>query len=137
MQAVILLTVHRRYYELSRAIERIHELRAEFAVAPEIVVVWSQPEVSRFWFFDELLADHKIQHLVGRPALPGECASGPKTYPESYNLRLGLNFIRRSRPMSSVRRGMSIRIPSTVIAIWTLTFRTASGRWCCTGPTAA
>lgn len=97
-QAVILLTVHRRYYELSRAIARIHELSHEFAVPPQIVVVWSQPEVSRLWFFDELTESGRIQHLLGRPALPGENEKGPTTYPESHNLRMGLEFIRSTFP---------------------------------------
>ena len=97
-RCVILLTVFRRYHELSRTITRIHELKEEFVLPPEIVVVWAQPEVSRLWFFEELQQTGKIQHLLGRPKLPGEREGGSTTYPESHNLRLGLEFVRRTFP---------------------------------------
>jgi hypothetical protein len=90
---IILITVCRRYHELRKNLEAVWEAAREFPCPPEVVVVWACPEVGRLWFFQELLAEGKIQHVVGRPRLSGESLAGPTTYPESHNLRRGLEFI--------------------------------------------
>ena len=91
---VILVTVYRRYFELSRTIERIHELHSEFSHRPDIVVLWAQPEPARIWFFDQLLREGKIETLLTRKQLPGETPTTATSYAESHNLRIGLDFIR-------------------------------------------
>lgn len=91
---VILLTVYRRYFELSRAIQRIRELTHEFAFPPEVVVIWAQPEPARAWFFDKLIREGHIKHLLTRKKLDGESPQTATTYAESHNLRIGLEFIR-------------------------------------------
>ncbi|MBY0525591.1 MAG: hypothetical protein K2R98_19455 [Gemmataceae bacterium] len=90
---MILVTVHRRYHELAHNLEKTWELAGEFAERPEVVVVWADPEVGHLWFFQELLAKGLIHHLVERPPLPCKSVRNT-TYPESHNLRLGLEFIR-------------------------------------------
>lgn len=62
------------------------------------MVVWAQPEVSRLWFFQELLASGQLDHVLGRPPLAGEVGEGPKTYPESHSIRKGLEFVREHYP---------------------------------------
>lgn len=95
-KAVLLLTVCRRYYELVKNIDRTRELTLkELGYVPDVVVVWARPEVSRLWLMQQLLADGKIQHLVNRTALPEEHDGGPTTYPESCNIRRGLEFVRQ------------------------------------------
>jgi hypothetical protein len=89
---VIAITVYRRYYELTQNLKLIHQFKSEFAVTPDIVVVWAQPEVPRLWFFQELLASGHITSLLTRPHLVGE-SSNNTTYPESYNLSLALRWV--------------------------------------------
>ncbi len=94
---MILLTVYRRYHELTRAIEGVWRAwkAGEFRQKPEVWVVWAQPEVSRLWFFQGLLARGEVHRVVGRPRLAGEGPGRPTTYPESHNLRLGLSQLSR------------------------------------------
>lgn len=94
MKPVIVLTVYRRYSELASTLRRIRDLTPEFGEAPDVVVVWSQPEVGRLWFFQKLLSDGVVEKLLTRPALPGEAPDQPTTYPESHNIRLGLAWVR-------------------------------------------
>lgn len=94
MKPVILMTVHRRYQELASNLQRTWELAGEFKTPPEIVVVWACPEPGRQWFFDLLLRAKLIHHLLERPELPDERLSHNTTYPESFNLRLGLKFVK-------------------------------------------
>ena len=92
---IILITVHRRYYELNRTIENIEKLKEEFASPPIIVVVWACPEIGRLWFFQELLKQGKIDRLVYREATEFDNNNGPTSYPASLNIRVGLDFIKR------------------------------------------
>lgn len=94
MKPVIVVTVYRRYHELAALLDRVGELAGEFAERPDVVVVWAQPEVGRLWFFQKLLADGAVQKLLTRPRLPGEAADQPTTYPESHNVRQGLEWVR-------------------------------------------
>jgi hypothetical protein len=87
------VTLFRRYYELQQTIERIWEMAGEFEFIPEVVVVWAQPELGRLWFIQELLDAGKIQHVISRPKLVGEEPGVATTYPESHNLRLGLQYV--------------------------------------------
>ncbi len=86
---MIILTVHRRYHELLKTLSLIEGRAAEFALPPKIIVVWACPEVGRLWLFQELIAAGRIS-LLTRPELPGEGAGRPTSYPESHNLRSGL-----------------------------------------------
>lgn len=94
MKPVIVMTVYRRYHELNIALGRIEELRAQFSTFPDVVLVWAQPEVGRLWFIQELLDGGKIRHVLTRSRLDGEGEVGGTTYPESHNLRLGLEWVR-------------------------------------------
>jgi hypothetical protein len=94
VKPVVVITVYRRYHELAAAIERIKELAGEFEETPEIVVVWAQPEVGRLWLFQQLLESGAISCVLGRPRLPEESPERSTTYPESHNIRLGLNWVR-------------------------------------------
>lgn len=93
MQPIILITVFRRYFELLSSLDNIESLHGEFNKKPIIVVVWSSPEVKHLWFFQELLAQKRINHLVVRYQTPQDGIGRATTYPESLNLRLGLEFI--------------------------------------------
>ncbi len=97
MTPVILLTVHRRDLELQRAIAGIKEADGlgEFAERPQIWVVWACPEPGRLWFFKELKASGLVHRVLSRPPLPGESPTSGTTYPESQNLRIGLDAIQK------------------------------------------
>lgn len=92
-QPVILVTCYRRYWELKQTLEHIDSLKSEFQVKPEIVVIWSCPELGRLWFFQELLKEGKIQHLIYRDATKHD-GGGPTTHTASLNIRKGLNFVK-------------------------------------------
>lgn len=93
MQPIILITVFRRYHELVKSIEHIHNVRAEFKKPPIIVVVWAAPEVQRMFLFESLIKLGFIQHVLYRDQDPSDGLGKPTTAPESLNLRLGLEFI--------------------------------------------
>lgn len=90
----MVMTVCRRYHELRKNLRRLHERTSEFPHRPDVVVVWARPEIGRLWVFQKLMAEGLIQHLVGRPALPGEVDGVATTHPESHSIRLGLEFVR-------------------------------------------
>lgn len=95
MKAVFLVTVYRRYYELARNLQRsLERAEAELGYRPEVVLVWARPEYARQWFIRELQARGLVTHVLKRPALDGEGSQGGTTWPESHNIRLGLEFIR-------------------------------------------
>lgn len=95
MRAVLLTTLHRRYHELKENLARARDRAvAELGYAPDVVLVWARPEVCRLWFINELVEQGLVTHVVGRPELPGEGGDRATTYPESHNLRAGLEFIR-------------------------------------------
>jgi hypothetical protein len=94
VKPVVVFTVCRRYHELAEALARLEALAHEFAEPPDVVVVWARPETGRLWFFQELLAAGRVRHLLTRDPLPGESDSGPTSYPESRNIRLGLEWVR-------------------------------------------
>lgn len=94
MKPVIVVTVYRRYHELDDLLGRVRALAGEFGEAPDIVVVWARPEVGRLWYFKRLLADGRVTKLLTRLPLPGEADDRPTTYPESHNIRLGLEWVR-------------------------------------------
>lgn len=96
MKPVVVITVCRRYHELDDALARLAALAHEFAEPPAVVVVWARPEVGRLWYFQGLLREGRVDHLLTRPALPGEADDRPTTYPESHNIRLGLEFARKT-----------------------------------------
>jgi hypothetical protein len=105
MKPVIVVTIHRRYWELKK---NLPEIKKRFPDSP-VVVVWACPEYSRLWFFQELLANGDIQAVVGRPPLPNE-SSAATTYPESHNLRLGLERAKRDYPDAPYYVGMAADI---------------------------
>ena len=95
MKPYILLTVYRRYFELDRAINQIWKAvsKGEFSDSPDVTLVWAQPEEQRLWYIDRLLQQQKIHQVVFREKLPLEGARGGTTYPESRNLRSGIESI--------------------------------------------
>lgn len=93
MKPVILITVHRRYRELKESLENI--CLSEFSEKPDIVVVWADPIISHYWFFQELLKEEKINHLVLRPKCIFD-GLGATSHPESLNIRKGLQFVREN-----------------------------------------
>jgi hypothetical protein len=96
MRALILLTVYRRYHELSLALARLEEAKKEeFRELPIVWIVWAQPELARLWYFRDLLQTGKINRLLTREKLPQEGERGGTTYPESHNLQLGLQEARQ------------------------------------------
>jgi hypothetical protein len=95
VRCVFLVTVHRRYHELRQNLLRSRELAlAELGYAPDVVLVWADPEISRTYFIRELMAEGLVTHLIRRAKLPGEGSAGGTSYPESVNIRQGLEFIR-------------------------------------------
>lgn len=95
---IILLTVHRRYWELERAIANIQNHLSEFSEKPDIVVVWASPEIGRLWYFLELLKKEIINHVVYRQAADEDGKGCPTTHLASLNIRRGLNFIKKTYP---------------------------------------
>jgi hypothetical protein len=94
-KAVLLVTVHRRYHELVENLKRLRERApVELGYQPDVVLVWSSPELSRLWLMQDLLAKGWVAHLLQRPPLPGEGLGAASTIYESHNLRMGLSFIR-------------------------------------------
>ena len=49
--------------------------------------------MGRIWFIDQLCQQGLIGRVITRPKLPGENHTDPTTYPESHNLRLGLEAL--------------------------------------------
>ncbi len=88
------MTVYRRYLELYNNIKLIHNLKKEFKEEPDIIVVWAQPEVGRLWFFQKMIKDKMITNVVSRLKLENESENHSSTYPESHNIRVGLNYIK-------------------------------------------
>lgn len=94
MKPVIVLTVYRRYFELAANLNRIKELAGEFGEKPDVVVVWAKPELGRLWFFDRLRSEGLVQKLLTRQPSEGESVGQATSYPESRNIRLGLEWVR-------------------------------------------
>lgn len=94
-RAVLLVTVYRRYHELRKNLKRTME-RAEIELGyrPDVVLVWSCPEVGRNWVMRELLDEGLVTHLIKRYEIPGLDGVRPTTFSESINIRKGLEFIR-------------------------------------------
>lgn len=96
MKPVILVTVYRRYHELIQSLDHIQTLIHEFREPPDVIVVWAIPQLGHLWLMDSLIEQGKVTAVVGRPQLPDETPGAATTYPESYNLRKGLNYIKRN-----------------------------------------
>lgn len=95
LKAVLLVTVYRRYHELQKNLRRTRDkAMAELGYMPDVVLVWASPETSRLWLIQELMQEGLVTHLVKRYHLEGLDGDRPTTFPESRNLRLGLEFIR-------------------------------------------
>lgn len=94
MKPVVVVTVYRRYFELRRCLERVRELRGEFSETPTVAVVWACPEVGRLWFFRELTESGLVDVVLTRQKLPDESPDRSTTYPESHNIRVGLEWVR-------------------------------------------
>lgn len=95
MKPVILITLHRRYEDLIKNLERINEKIHEFAEPPDIGIIWSTPEKDMEWLIDELYNKYeRIKFIIYRPKLLREGEAGGTTYPESHNIVYGLRFIR-------------------------------------------
>lgn len=88
MKPIILITVYRRYHELLKNLEKVHELGEELRLTPHIVLVWNTPESGRLWLIQDLIKQRKVTHVITR-----EGEGGNITYEESRNIRAGLEFI--------------------------------------------
>lgn len=95
MKPVILITLHRRYHELHKALKNIHGKKVFFKNQPSIVLVWADPEPSRRWFIDDLVKAKLIDHVVHRYKLPSDSSGYGTTFSESQNIRLGLENVFR------------------------------------------
>lgn len=95
MKPIFLMTVFRRYHEFVKNLENLINLaKKELGIDnPEIIVVWAQPEIGRIHLFKKLLAEGKIKRVLGRPKLDGEEGIST-TFPESYNIRYGLSYLK-------------------------------------------
>lgn len=68
----------------------------EFSVKPDIIVVWGSPEHGKLWFFEDLLKQNKIQHLLIREKTPEDGILKHTTYMESLNFETAFNFITKN-----------------------------------------
>lgn len=94
LKPVIVITLYRRYFELSKNLERLISLRHCFQQTPDVVLVWAAPEMGRMWFIEELLEKGWVQKVIGRPRLEIDGNPGQTTSPESINIRVGLEDVR-------------------------------------------
>lgn len=85
---VFLVSLYRRYGQLLQAVAAIRDAVAN----PKIVLVWAQPEPAIQWLIDGL----GLTHVIYREKLPLEGECGGTTYPESHNIRIGLEYIKRT-----------------------------------------
>ncbi len=87
------MTVCRRYHELLRNLPSALTLaEAELGYRPGVVIVWARPEPRSLYLLNFLQTAYGVR-VLGRPSLPGELPpseGGATSYPESHNLRLGL-----------------------------------------------
>lgn len=102
MKPVILVTVHSKLYELAECLDHLHSLKHEFKEEPEIVLHVADKKIGHTWFFDNLIRNKKINHLISRDRVLED--GGPTSIPESRNIRAGLNFIEKTY------RGQSIYV---------------------------
>ncbi len=93
MKPIILITVYRRYREFLKSLENTEQFISDFKEKPEIVVIWASPVIGQLWFFQELIKEGRINHLLFREKheLDGV---GPTTPLEALNLNKGLDFIK-------------------------------------------
>ena len=91
---VVLITVYRRYGELRLTLEQLNKFASEFEQRPPVVVIWAAPVVGHLWHFQEMQKEGLIDHLLFRKQLDDGDGVGSTTYPESHNIRQGLEFIK-------------------------------------------
>lgn len=56
------------------------------------MLIWAQPEPAIKWLIDSL----GFAHVIYREKLPLEGECGGTTYPESHNIRLGLEYVKKT-----------------------------------------
>lgn len=98
MKLVILITLHRRYYEFVNSINNIKSKSNLLGEKPSIFVIWSDPEPTKQYLLDDYLKDKTIELLITRLALPNETGKQATTFYESQNIRLGLENVFRKYP---------------------------------------
>ena len=98
MKTVILITLHRRYYEFVNSIKNIKSKSVFANNFPSIFVVWADPDPTRYWLLNELIEDKIIELLITRHMLPGENLKVATTFYEANNIRLGLENVFRAYP---------------------------------------
>lgn len=89
---VLLITVYRRYNELRLTLEQAKKFISEFKM--DVVVIWAAPVIGHLWFFQQLQKEGLINHLLFRNKLEDGDGIGATTYPESCNIRQGLEFLK-------------------------------------------
>jgi hypothetical protein len=90
---IILITVYRRYHELQNNLLAIDEFERQLGYRPKVIIVWAAPDIGRMWFFQKLIKERKVTHVIYRPR--NESDDGPTTYSESININFGLSWIKR------------------------------------------
>ncbi len=92
---IILITIGRRYSELIKCLINIENLAHEFSIKPDIILVWSCPQVMRLWFFKKLEESGKIKKILYRYD-SGDDFHGPTSYFVALNIWVGLDYIKEN-----------------------------------------
>lgn len=92
LKPIIILTLYRRYNGFIKSINNIIKYSSEFKVEPDVIVVWAQPEKS----MEFLIKQPIVKHIIKRDKLPYEGEKCGTTYPESHNIRLGLEYVKKN-----------------------------------------
>ena len=99
-QPVIIITVYRRFFELINNIKLINKIKNKLSVKPIIVIIWAQPLDEHRYIFTFLKEKNYVDLVIPRPLLHNEGIQGATTYPESFNIRQGLEFVKTNFPSS-------------------------------------
>jgi len=98
VKSCLLFTLYRRYHELEQNLWYIRtHLFRELDEIPSIVLVYARPEPERLEFIKSLA----LTHVIYRDTMPLESEANT-TYPESWNIRIGLTYIRDNIPCDYV-----------------------------------
>lgn len=90
LKPVILITLYRRYFTFLQALKNIQKYKNEFKIEPDVIVVYAQPEKHMKFLVEQPI----VNKVIYRPKLVHEGEKGGTTYPESHNIRIGLEYIR-------------------------------------------
>jgi hypothetical protein len=83
---VFVVSIYRRYHELCKTLDRLHEL----SPLTPVILIRAAPEPSLNWLFQGLEYHGWVTHILDRAEVPRE--GGATTYLESLNIRASLDF---------------------------------------------